>query len=95
MSTTSGWTVAIASASVATRWYSRSTISTFTSLWSRMKAIIAASRRVLRQFSTAPVIGTPKCASYISGMLGAMIATVSPTPMPILSSAEASRRQRS
>ena len=28
------------------------------------------------------------------GMLGAMIATVSPTPMPTLSSAEASCRQR-
>ena len=64
------------------------------SLWSRMKAIIAASSRVFSEFSTPPVIGTPKCASYISGMLGAMIATVSPTPMPTLSSAEASRRQR-
>ena len=94
MSTTSGWTLAIASASVMTRWYSRSTISTLVSLWSRMKAIIAASSRVLSEFSTAPVIGTPKCASYISGMLGAMIVTVSPTPMPTLSSAEASRRQR-
>ena len=94
MSTTSGWTLAMASASVTTRWNSRSTSSTLVSLWSRMKAIIAASSRVLSEFSTPPVIGTPKCASYISGMLGAMIATVSPVPMPTLSSAEASCRQR-
>ena len=84
----------MASASVMTLWNSRSTSSTLVSLWSRMKAIIAASSRVFSEFSTPPVIGTPKCASYISGMLGAMIATVSPTPMPTLSSAEASRRQR-
>ncbi len=59
-----------------------------------MKATIAASRRVFSEFRTPPVIGTPKCASYISGMLGAMIATVSPTPIPTLTSAEARRRQR-
>ena len=71
---------------------SRSMSTTLASQWSSMKATVAASSRVLMACSTAPVIGTPKCASYISGMLGAMIATVSPVPMPWRSSAEADRK---
>ena len=59
-----------------------------------MKAIASASSRVLSVLSTAPHIGTPKCASYIAGMFGAITATVSPLPMPRRASAEASRRQR-
>ena len=59
-----------------------------------MKAIDSASSRVLSVLSTAPVIGTPKCASNISGVLAAITATVSPTPMPARASADARRRQR-
>ena len=59
-----------------------------------MNAIASASSRVLSVFSTAPHIGTPKCASYIAGMFGSMTATVSPLPMPRFASAEARRRQR-
>jgi hypothetical protein len=61
----------------------------------RMKAIVSASSRILSAFSTAPAIGTPKCASNASGMFGAIIATVSPRPMPCAARAEARRRQRS
>lgn len=32
---------------------------------------------VFRVFSTAPDIGMPKCASYIAGTLGSMVATIS------------------
>ncbi len=74
--------------------YSASTITTLASPCSRMKAIVAASSRVLMAFSTAPAIGTPKCASNRAGMLGAITATVSPRRMPRLASAEASCRQR-
>ena len=59
-----------------------------------MKAIASASSRMLSALSTAPIIGTPKCASNIAGMLGSITATVSPLPMPRAASAEASRRQR-
>jgi hypothetical protein len=59
-----------------------------------MNAIASASRRVLRAFSTAPVIGTPKCASYISGVFDSITATVSPGPTPRAASADASRRER-
>ena len=45
-------------------------------------------------FSVAPDIGTPKCASNISGMLGSIAATVWPRPMPRFCSAEANRRHR-
>jgi hypothetical protein len=62
--------------------------------WRSMKAMVSASRRVFSVFSTAPHIGTPKCASIIAGMLGAMIATVSFRPIPRRASAEARRRQR-
>ncbi len=74
--------------------YSVSVISTFASPWRRMKAIMAASSLVLSALSTAPTMGTPKCASTSAGMLGATTATVSPRPMPQAASAEASRRQR-
>ena len=60
-----------------------------------MKAIVSASSRMFSAFSTAPAIGTPKCASKTSGTLGAISATVSPRPMPRAASAEARRRQRS
>src|SRR5882724_2623864 len=42
--------------------------------------MLAASSRVLSGLSTAPSMGTAKCASIISGMLDAMIATVSRAP---------------
>ena len=51
--------------------------------------MIAASSRVLMACSTAPVIGTPKCASSIGGVLGSMTLTVSPGPMPHCVRAEA------
>ena len=54
----------------------------------------SASSRVLSVLSTAPVIGTPKWHSFISGVLASMTATVSPTPMPRRASAEARRRHR-
>ena len=47
-----------------------------------MKAIVSASSRVFSVFSTAPHIGTPKAASYIGGVFGAMTATVSFLPIP-------------
>ena len=56
--------------------------------------MVSASSRMLRALSTAPVIGTPKCASKRAGMLAAMTATVSPRPMPRRPSADARRRQR-
>jgi hypothetical protein len=59
-----------------------------------MKAMVSASRRMLRALSTAPVMGTPKWASTWAGMLAAMTATVSPSLMPRRLSADASRRQR-
>ena len=71
-----------------------SVTSTFASPCSSMNAIASASSRVLSVLSTPPVIGTPKCASIISGVLAAITATVSPTPIPRLASADASRRQR-
>ena len=74
---------------------SLSVISSFASPWRKMKAIVSASRRMFRAFSTAPDIGTPKCASKASGVFCAINATVSPRPMPRAASAEASRRQRS
>jgi len=54
----------------------------------------AASRRVLSGTRTAPVMGTPKWASIISGVFASRTATVSPRPMPRAASAEASRRHR-
>ena len=59
----------------------------------RMKAIVSASSRTLSAFSTAPHIGTPKCASTIAGVFGAMMATVWPG-LAWPASAAASRRQR-
>jgi hypothetical protein len=59
------------------------------------KAIVAASNRVFKGLSTAPIIGTAKCASIISGILGAMIATVSRRLTPSRVKADASLVQRS
>ncbi len=73
---------------------SRSVMSTRASAWSSMKAIACVSSRVLSVFSTAPAIGTPKCASNISGVFASITETVSPGPMPRRTSAEARRRQR-
>ncbi len=56
---TMGFTVAAASAGPMTLENSRSVMRTLAPPWSRQKAMIAASRRVLRVLSTAPVIGTP------------------------------------
>ena len=56
--------------------------------------MVSASSLVLMVFSTHPAIGTPKCASNISGVLAAMTDTVSPMPSPAPVSAEASRRMR-
>jgi hypothetical protein len=75
--------------------YSRSVISTLASPWLSMKPMDSASSRVFRVFSTAPVIGTPKWHSNISGVLLSIAATVSPAPTPRLVSAEARRRARS
>ena len=68
--------------------------SSFAAPCSSMKRIASASSRVFSVFSTAPHIGTPKCASYICGVLESIAATVSPTPMPRFASAEARRRAR-
>ncbi len=57
--------------------------------------MVSGSRRMFSAFSTAPAIGTPKCASNASGMFGAITATVSPRPTPAAAKAAASRRQRS
>ena len=73
---------------------SRSVISTFASPCSSMNAIASASSRVLSVFSTAPVIGTPKCASYIAGHVGQHGRDGVAAPMPRCASAEARRRQR-
>lgn len=48
------------------------------------------SSRVLIVLSTAPAIGTPKCASTIAGMFGSSAATVSPRATPACASALAS-----
>jgi hypothetical protein len=45
-------------------------------------------------FSTAPAIGTPKCASSIAGTFGSIVATVSPGATPRPASAAASFRAR-
>jgi hypothetical protein len=71
-----------------------SVISSLASPCSSMKAMACASSRVLRALSTAPHIGTPKCASYMGGVLGSITATVSPTPTPRRDSADARRRAR-
>jgi hypothetical protein len=55
----------------------------------------AASSRVLSEWSTAFVIGTPWCASSIGGVLESITVTVSPLPKPRRESAEASRTERS
>ncbi|MNQ97628.1 hypothetical protein D3C85_1132840 [compost metagenome] len=73
---------------------SLSTSSTLASPCCRIKAMASASRRVLMAFSTAPHMGTPKCASNIAGPFGAITATVSPRPIPRLARAEARRMQR-
>ncbi len=55
----SGFTLASARASFIVAANSRSVISSLVLAWSSWKAMIAASRRVLIECSTAPVIGTP------------------------------------
>ena len=57
--------------------------------------MVAGSSRVLMVLSTAPGIGTPKCASSIAGTFGSIADTVSPGRTPWRASAEASRRARS
>ena len=57
--------------------------------------MIAASSRMLSGLSTAPIIGTPKCASRLSGVFAPINATVSPTPIPRFASALASLTERS
>ena len=49
--------------------------SAFASPCWRVKASVAASRRVLSAFSTAPAMGTPKWASSIAGVFGSIAAT--------------------
>ena len=92
---TSGLSPTLSSAFAITPEYSRSVMSTLQSLCWRMKAIVSASSRMLRALSTAPAMGTPKCASSSSGILGAITQTVSPTPMPRSFKAAASRMHRS
>jgi len=62
--------------------------------WSSMKAMASGSSRVLSALSTAPAMGTPKCASTMGGVLGSITATVSFLPMPRWRRALARRRQR-
>src|SRR5690606_12480885 len=83
-----------ASACATTGVNSRSTISTLAPEWRSWNAIVAASSRVLIVLSTAPVIGTPKCASSIAGMFGSTTDTVSPSPTSRAASTDASRRAR-
>ena len=73
---------------------SKDTITARACPWSSMKATVCASRRVFNAFNTAPLIGMPKCASTMGGVLGSITATVSPLPMPLRASALASWRQR-
>jgi hypothetical protein len=56
--------------------------STLASPWRSMKTMDSASSRMLSAFSTAPAMGTPKCASTIAGVLGSMAETVSFLPTP-------------
>ena len=56
--------------------------------------MVAGSSRVLMALSTAPISGTPKCASNIAGTFGSMAETVSPG-RTWRDSAEASRATRS
>ncbi len=91
---TIGLTLAWARASRMTGANSVSVMTILLSAWSSMKAMIAASSRVLIECSTAPVIGTPKCASSIAGVLCSMTETVSPLPIPSRERAEASLRAR-
>ena len=73
---------------------SGSTMTALASPWSSMKATASGSSRVFRALSTAPAIGTPKCASTIGGVLGSITATVSFLPMPLWRRLLASWRQR-
>ena len=73
---------------------SGSTITALASPWSSMKAMACGSSRVFSALSTAPAIGTPKCASTIGGVLGSITATVSFLPMPARIRALANWRQR-
>ena len=71
-----------ASASFATAANSGSTSKTLVSACSSMKAMVLASKRVFKVLSTAPAIGTAKCASIIAGMFGNKAETVSFLPIP-------------
>ncbi len=55
-----------------------SVINTRASPWFRQNASAGPSRRVFSVFTTAPIIAGPKAHSYISGVLEAITATVSP-----------------
>ena len=74
--------------------YSLSVMRILASPWLSMKATASGSSRVFRVLSTAPVTGTPKWHSYISGVLLSITATVSPFWMPRATSAEARRLAR-
>ena len=63
MSITSGRSSSNASAFSIVGANSPSVISARAPPWRSMKAIVSASSRVFSVFSTAPAIGTPKCAS--------------------------------
>ena len=83
-----------ASALAITGANSGSTITALASPWSSMKAMVSGSSRVFSALSTAPAMGTPKCASTIGGVLGSITATVSFLPMPARRRLLARRRQR-
>ena len=74
---------------------SRSVKSTLVSAWPRINAMAFASKRIFSAFNTAPVIGTAKCASKVSGVFAPINETVSPLPIPCFINAEASKQQRS
>ena len=56
--------------------------------------VVRSPEALLIVFSTAPSMGTPKCASSIAGTFGRTADTVSPGPTPRRPSADASRRAR-
>ena len=78
MSMTRGFASVCASALSTIPANSVSVIRIFASACFSMNAIVSASSRVLSVLRTAPVIGTPKWSSTISGVFAAITATVSP-----------------
>ena len=67
--------------------YSVSMMRARASPWPSMNSTLGVSSRVFSVLSTAPSMGTPKCASTMAGMFGSMTATVSPRLMPACASA--------